>query len=107
MRRASGFFSQIMKKFAKLEQFGSNTQHERHSHDSGTTLMMQAQASDHPFPAELHAPSRSRWKWALMLAVGLLAAGLLGATLRARPQIDPQTVPLGFADDASFQQTLE
>lgn len=42
-----------------------------------------------------------------MLAVGLFAVGVLGASLRARPEIRSQAGRFHFSPDTSFRETLE
>lgn len=42
-----------------------------------------------------------------MLAVGLFAAGVLGASLRARPEIGSQSAAWNFRKDASFREVVE
>lgn len=60
-----------------------------------------------PVEAANQSASRpSRWKWTLMLAAGLFAVGVLGASLRARPEIGSKSSRWDFSNDESFRQTL-
>lgn len=47
-----------------------------------------------------------RWKWLLMLAVGLMATTGLGWTLRQRPEIGSRAGRFSFLSDASFRDSL-
>lgn len=47
-----------------------------------------------------------RWKWSLMLLMGLSAATVLAATLRARPEIGRSAGAFQFLKEADFRKTL-
>lgn len=56
--------------------------------------------------ASIHARRPPHWKWLLVAGAGLMAATVLGATLRSRPDMGSKSARFGFVGDESFDQTL-
>src|SRR5690348_7013408 len=69
--------------------------------------MIRAEVHVSSLTQQLQGPRRApRWKWLLMLGVLLIAAMLLGATLRSRPAIGSKEGRFHFAADSGFRAAL-